>query len=115
MLVLFLLRHRGVSKLRDTPTALHAEHLAIRNMSSWNRFTDLFEPGSTTLMQTALQKTSVLDPGNFGTDPDPRIRTTNLRIRILLFSSVADKMPQKSFFCLLLFEGTFTPVFQGKN
>ncbi len=53
-------------------------------------------------------------------DPDPRIRTTDLqlliRIRILLFSSVADKTPTKNkffsnFFGVLLFEGTFTTVF----
>ncbi len=54
---------------------------------------------------------------------DPRIRTTDSRIRILLFSSVADKMPtKKKFFffskpfCLLLFEGpTFTSVFKDKK
>ncbi len=41
--------------------------------------------------------TSVVDPWHFGTEPDPRIRTTDLwiRIRILLFSSVAFKMPTK--------------------
>ncbi len=35
---------------------------------------------------------SVPDPCHFGTDPDPRIRTKDLRIRILLFSS-AIKIP----------------------
>jgi hypothetical protein len=51
-----------------------------------------------------------------------RIHTTDLRIRIrirfriMLFSFVADKMPTKrkffsKFFCLLLFDGTFTSVF----
>ncbi len=41
-----------------------------------------------------------MDPCHFGTDPDSRIRTTNLQIRnqILLFSSVADKMPTKNKF-----------------
>ncbi len=35
---------------------------------------------------------------NFGTDSDPRIRATDLQIqiRILLFSSLADKMPIKN-------------------
>jgi hypothetical protein len=43
-------------------------------------------------------------------DPDPRIRITDLRIRILLFSLVADKIATKisffEFFCLLIFKGT---------
>ncbi len=55
-----------------------------------------------------------MDPWHFDIDPDPRIRTTDLRIRIriLLFSSVADKMPQKMYFFpkffayYLLFKGT---------
>jgi hypothetical protein len=38
------------------------------------------------------------------TDPDPVIRTTDLRILILLFSSVADKMPKISCF---FFKGCF--------
>ena len=42
-----------------------------------------------------------------------------VRIRILLFSTVADKMPTKyefkKFFCLLLFEGIFTSVFTDKK
>ncbi len=44
-------------------------------------------------------RSNVLDPRYFGTDPDPRIRTTDLRIRIQirLFSSVADKQPTKNF------------------
>ncbi len=38
----------------------------------------------------------VVDLWHFGTDPDPVIRTSDLRIRILLFLSVAaDKMPTK--------------------
>jgi hypothetical protein len=49
-----------------------------------------------------------------------RIRTTDFRIRILLFSSAADQKPTKNkffpeFFCLLLFEGTFTSVFTDKK
>ncbi len=49
-----------------------------------------------------------------------RIRTTDsriqIRIQILLFSSVADKMPTKNkfffhFFCSFYFEGTFTSVY----
>jgi hypothetical protein len=60
-------------------------------------------------------KTIVVDPWHFGTDPHPWIRTTDIRIRILLFSSVADKMPTKTkffsrVFCLLHFEGTCTSV-----
>jgi hypothetical protein len=58
----------------------------------------------------------------------PRIRTTDLRMRIriqfkiliLLFSSVAEKMLTKNKFCLqniclLLFEGTFTSAFKDKK
>ncbi len=66
---------------------------------------------------------SVPDSWHFGVDPDPRIRgsmpLTNGSgsgswIRILLFLSLTFKMPAKNlffktiFFCLLLFEGTFT-------
>jgi hypothetical protein len=48
--------------------------------------------------------------GSVGTDPDPRISTTDLRIPIILSSSVADKMPTKNklfseVLLLLLFEG----------
>jgi|LakMenEpi03Aug12_release.lakeMendotaPanAssembly.Ray.scaffolds.fasta_scaffold163887_1 hypothetical protein len=48
-----------------------------------------------------MSESSVVDPCNFGIDPDPRIHTTHLRIRIriwlriLLFSSVADKIPTR--------------------
>jgi hypothetical protein len=56
----------------------------------------------------------VLDLWHFGTDPDPRVRTTDLRIRILLFSSVSFKMLIKVFF-FLLFEGTFTSFFKDKK
>jgi hypothetical protein len=59
----------------------------------------------------------VVDPYHVGTDPDLRIRTPDLQIRIwiLLFSSVADKMPTILIFfkilCLLLFEGKLSSVF----
>ncbi len=61
-------------------------------------------------------------PWNPGTDPDqdPRIRTTDFRIRILLFSSgVLSSCQQKisffsKFFCLLPFEGTFTVHLSSK-
>jgi hypothetical protein len=44
-----------------------------------------------------VQNRSVPDPDCFETDPDPQIRTTGLRIRILLlFSSVAFKIPTKN-------------------
>jgi hypothetical protein len=46
---------------------------------------------------------SVPDPGRFDTDLDPRIRTTGLRIRIRIFSSVTCKMPSKSNFFLQSF------------
>ncbi len=64
---------------------------------------------------------SVADPWHFGTDPDPRIRTSDKRIliRILLFSSVTFRMAIKkkipNFFCLLLFEATFTSFFKDKK
>jgi len=54
-------------------------------------------------------------------DPDPLIRTTDFRVRILLFSLVADKLPTKnklllqSFFFLLLFEVIFTSVFKDEK
>ncbi len=55
----------------------------------------------------------------YGTDLDPRIRTTDLRIRILLFSSVTFKMPNffffPKFYCLLLFEGKFSSFFNDKK
>jgi hypothetical protein len=48
-----------------------------------------------------------------------RSRTTDLqirlRIRIRLFSSLADKMPIENFFCLLLSDGTFSSVFKDKK
>ncbi len=64
---------------------------------------------------------SVVDAWHFGTDPDSRISATDLRIRLLLFSPVADKMPTKSkfffqsFFSLWLFERTFTLVCEDKK
>ncbi len=66
--------------------------------------------------ETPKVSTSVVDPLHlvrYRTDPDRWIHTNDLRIRILLFSPVADKMPTK-FFCFLLFEGTFTSVFKDK-
>jgi hypothetical protein len=68
--------------------------------------------------QQPVSITSIIDPWHFGKDPDPRIRTTDIRIRlwirILLFTSVAAKMPKKlklgvffsKFLSLLLFEDT---------
>jgi len=65
---------------------------------------------------------SVVDPWHYGMDPYPRFRITDLRIRIriLPFSSVADKMQTKKkyfkkFFSLFLFEGTFISVFKYKK
>jgi hypothetical protein len=63
---------------------------------------------------TGCESYSVVDPWHFGTDPDQRhfgtdpdqrIRTTDLRIRILLFSSVTFKMTTQIFFSLSLFGG----------
>jgi hypothetical protein len=45
---------------------------------------------------TGTLSCSVVDLCHFYTDPDPRMRTPDLRIRILLFSSVTFKMPTKS-------------------
>ncbi len=63
-----------------------------------------------------------MDPWYFGTQPDPRIRTTELRIRIriLLFSSVAFKMSKNISlfflsFLLLFFVGTFPSLFKDKK
>ncbi len=47
-------------------------------------------------------------------DPLVIVRIRGLRIPILLFSSVADKLPTK-FFDFLLFEGTFTLIFKNKK
>ncbi len=67
---------------------------------------------------------SVSNPLGFDMDLDPRIHTTGLRIRILLFSSVAFKMPTKnqqrivfflSFLCLLFSSGTFTSSFRNNK
>jgi hypothetical protein len=49
-----------------------------------------------------------------------RIRTSDywirIRHRILLYSSLTFKTPTKqTFFCLLLFEGTFTSIFKNKK
>ncbi len=48
------------------------------------------------LQATRYQTHSVPDPSCLIADPDPRIRTTGLRIRILLFSSVAFKTLTKN-------------------
>ncbi len=64
-----------------------------------------------------LINTSVVDPWYFGTGTC----TTDLRIRILLFSSVAENMLTKNkflfpkFFCFYFFECTFTSVFKDKK
>jgi hypothetical protein len=63
---------------------------------------------------------SVPDPWHFGTDPYPWIRTSDLRIQILHFSSVIFKTPTKNIFYfifiyILLFEGTFTLFFEDKG
>ncbi len=60
------------------------------------------------------------DPWHFGMDPDPRIRTSEDWIRILLFSSVTFKMATKKinfsmFFCLLLFKAVFRSFFKDKT
>ncbi len=59
---------------------------------------------------------------NFGVDPDPHIHDSDLwiRIRILLFSSCQPRCQpkinlKKKFFCILLFEGTFTSFFKDKK
>jgi hypothetical protein len=47
---------------------------------------------------------SFVDPWHFVTDPDLRIRSTESRIRILLFPSMTFKITTKNmFFCCLLF------------
>jgi hypothetical protein len=72
------------------------------------------------------QGSEIVPDTNFGTDPGPRIRTTDLRIRIwiwiqiLLFSSATFKMPTKNncffkFFSFLLFEDTFTSFFKDSQ
>jgi hypothetical protein len=51
-------------------------------------------------------------------DPDPRIRTNDVGMRILLFSSMTLKMQKKNFhkfFCLLLFEGTLKRHKKSQN
>jgi hypothetical protein len=55
---------------------------------------------------------SVVDSCFFATDPDPRIRITDLRIRIrlLLFSSMADNMPTKISFFQIFFAYYFSKV-----
>jgi hypothetical protein len=65
-----------------------------------------------------LPLSNVMNPWHFGKDPGGSVPL--LRIRLLLFLSVADKMPTKicffsKFICSLLFEGTFTSVFIDKK
>ncbi len=70
-------------------------------------------------MRLKWVKCSVPDPWHVGTDPDLRIHTTDLKIRILLFSSVTFKIPTKNnffwVFLLVLFKGTFTSFFTVKK
>ncbi len=47
--------------------------------------------------KNTLLQSSVPDSWRFAVDLDPRIRTTGLRIRIMLFSSVAIKNANKIF------------------
>jgi hypothetical protein len=54
-----------------------------------------YEKGS---HEIKIFSSSVVDLWHFDTDPNPGIRTTELRIPILLFSSAADKMPTKNKF-----------------
>ncbi len=58
-----------------------------------------------------------MDPLHFGTDPDPRIRTIELGIRILLLLSLAFNMSTKVTFSgvFLLFEGTFSKIKSHKE
>jgi hypothetical protein len=71
-------------------------------------------------IHTVPQTSGSADPYHRLPDPDLRIRTTDLRIRNLLFTSVTCKMPQKifffnNFFCLLLFDGTLTTSTKMKS
>jgi hypothetical protein len=63
-----------------------------------------------------------VNPWTFGTDPDPGICTTDQRIRIQLFLVMASNPRCQNisffslrFFCLLIFEGTFTSVLKDKK
>jgi hypothetical protein len=51
-----------------------------------------------------------MDPRHFGTDPDPGIHTTDLRIRILRFPSVADKMSTKKNFLQSVFASKISEI-----
>ncbi len=60
------------------------------------------------------------DPCLWLMDPDPDSAPAPDAIRILLFSSLTFKMPPKNdffktFFCIVLFEGTFTSFFKDKT
>ncbi len=50
-------------------------------------------------------KSSIGDPWNFGTDPDPRIHASDKNKKYFI----------RKFFWLLLYEGTFTLFFKDKN
>jgi hypothetical protein len=96
-------------------------------MISEEHYAEGDENTSCSAHQEVLATNSVVDPCIFGTDPDPRIHTTDLRIRIrfwiLLFSSVADKMPTNNKVFLfkdilnitVLIEGSFTSFFIDKK
>jgi hypothetical protein len=66
-----------------------------------------------------IKKNAVLWIRHFGTDPDQRIRNTELRIRILLFVNSSQVLTKNKFFnkffCLILFEGTFTSGSKDKK
>ncbi len=59
--------------------------------------------------------TNVSDLWRFDVDPDPRIHATGLRIRILLFPSVAVKIPIKKLFLCFCILRIFTPVFKDNK
>jgi hypothetical protein len=65
------------------------------------------------------KRSTVKDSWHFGPDPDPRIRTTDFRIRT---PDPSDKVPTRNkfsksfvFACYGTFEGTFTSVFIDKS
>ncbi len=64
--------------------------------------------------EAQYHKFSVADLWHFGTDPDPYLWLT-IRISILLFSSATKNYFCFNFFCLFLFEATFTSFFKDFN
>ncbi len=54
----------------------------------------------------------VADP--FGTDPDPRV-SASVDPDPYIYLFVIDLQDSQQFFCLLLFEGTFTSFFKDKS